>query len=85
MHVNEEGGSAHEWEGGSATHEQGGGSCHETTACAARLEQGILVTLTWIGFSGLQDEPGSQRGVASTVATLPQVKGQKDGELGEAW
>ena len=32
--------------------------CHETTARAARLEQGFLVTLKWIGFSELRGERG---------------------------
>ena len=51
--------------------------CHETTACAAQLEQGVLVTLRWIKFSGLRGELVSQHGVALVAATLPRVKGQR--------
>ena len=58
--------------------------CHETMARAARLEREVLMTLWKIGFSGLQDGPGSQHGVALVVATLPQRKGQRDSVLGEA-
>ena len=45
------------------------------TARAVRLERGFLVTLRMLGFSGLRDEMVSQRGVASTVATLLRTKG----------
>ena len=58
--------------------------CHETTARAARLERMGLVTLLRIGFSGLQDAPGSRHGVASTVATLPWRNGQRGSVLVEA-
>ena len=58
--------------------------CHETTARAARLEQGFPVTLRMIWFSGLLDARGSRRGVAATVATLPRVKGQRGCVFGEA-
>ena len=58
--------------------------CHETTARAARLEQGVLVTLRWIGFSELRGERGSQLGAVSTVATLPQVKGPRGSVHDEA-
>ena len=55
------------------------------TARAARLEQGVPVTLRWIGFFGLLSGPVSQHGVASVAATLPQSKGQRGCGLGEAW
>ena len=38
--------------------------CHETTARAARLEQGVLVTLKMIGFVVLLGVPVSRHGVA---------------------
>ena len=38
--------------------------CHEMTARAARLEQGVSVALSWIGFAELRGEQGSLLGVA---------------------
>ena len=64
---------------------QPGLECHETTARAARLERGLLVTLKWIGFVELQDAQGFRPGVVLAVATLPRVKGLRDFVLGEAW
>ena len=59
--------------------------CHETTARAARLEQGFPVTLMSIEFVELQDGLGSQLDVVLVVATLPQVKGQRGCVRVEAW
>ena len=59
--------------------------CHETTARAARLEQGVPVALMWIGLVGLRGEQGSQHDAVSTVATLPRAKGQRDYAHGGAW
>ena len=47
-------------------------------ACAARLERSGLVTQERFVVSGLLGEQGSWLNVAEGVATLPQVKGQKD-------
>ena len=58
--------------------------CHETTARAARLEQGVPATLKWIGFSVLRGERGSQLDAVSTVATPLQEKGQRGVVRGEA-
>ena len=55
------------------------------TARAARLEQGVLVTLKMTAFSGLRGVQGSRHGAAVTVATLPLEKGPKDCVRGEAW
>ena len=59
--------------------------CHETTAHAARLEQGVPVALRWIEFVGLQDELGFQHSAVLAAATLPQMKGQRDCAHGKAW
>ena len=59
--------------------------CHETTAHAARLEQGVPVTLRRLGFSGLRDVQVSRRDAAVTAATPLPKKGQKGCVLGEAW
>ena len=61
-----------------------GGVCHETTARAARLEQGVLVALKRIWFSELRGTPVFRHGVVSAVATPLQEKGQKDGVRGGA-
>ena len=55
------------------------------TARAARLEQGILVTLGKIEFVGLLDVRGSQHDVASAGATPLLEKGQRGFVLGGAW
>ena len=59
-------------------------TCHETTARAARLEQGILVALKWIRFAELRAERVSLLDVVGVAATLPRVKGPKDYGLVEA-
>ena len=60
-------------------------SCHETTTRAARLERVVLVTLRRFGFVGLRGARVSRRGVVSTVATLPRVKGPMGFVRDEAW
>ena len=43
------------------------------------------MTLRWIGFFELRDEPGFQHDAAGAVATLLPVKGQRGYALGGAW
>ena len=50
--------------------------CHETTARAARLEQGFLVTLVR-PVSNVQVSWGFLHNILSGFATLPQLKGQR--------
>ena len=49
--------------------------CHETTARAARLEQGVLVTLVK-PVSNVRVFQGFRHGTREGCATLPQMKGQ---------
>ena len=58
--------------------------CHETTARAALLEQGFLVTLVRL-VSNVQVCQGCQSDSLGGFATLPLKKGQKGVVLVGAW
>ena len=58
--------------------------CHKTTARAARLEQGFLVTLVRL-VSNVRVSQGSQHDSLVSFATLPRKKGQMDCVRAEAW
>ena len=58
--------------------------CHETTTRAARLEQGIPVTLIRLA-SNVQVSQGFWRGSPEGFATLPLMKGQTGFVRVEAW
>ena len=60
------------------------GRCHETTAHAARLERGSLVTLIRL-VSNARVSREFRLGTLGDFATLPQMKGQTDCVLDEAW
>ena len=50
--------------------------CHETTARAARLEQGNLVTLVRL-VSNARVSQGFRHGILGDSATLPRLKGRR--------
>ena len=58
--------------------------CHETTARAARLEQGVLVTLVQLA-SNARVFLGYRRGTLEGSATPLQMKGRMGFVRGGAW
>ena len=60
------------------------GMCHETTARAARLEQGFPVTLIRPD-SNVQVFLGFRRDILEDFATLPRMKGQRGSVHDVAW
>ena len=58
--------------------------CHETTARAARLEQGLLVTLVRLA-SNAQVFQGYRHGILEDSATPLLMKGWMGFVRGEAW